>query len=60
MKMLNFLIFTLFCVLPTLAVEMTDYCIVGAGPGGLQMGYFMKENHWNYKIFEKENQAGIF
>uniref|UniRef100_A0A914DVJ9 Uncharacterized protein n=1 Tax=Acrobeloides nanus TaxID=290746 RepID=A0A914DVJ9_9BILA len=36
-------------------MDMNDYCIVGAGPGGLQMGYFMKQNGWNYKMFEKES-----
>jgi ribulose 1,5-bisphosphate synthetase/thiazole synthase len=38
----------------------TDYCIVGAGPGGLQMGYFFQKAGRDYVIFEKSNVSGQF
>jgi cation diffusion facilitator CzcD-associated flavoprotein CzcO len=44
---------------PSLVAEY-DYCIVGAGPGGLQVGQFMLEKGRNYKIFERQIQAGSF
>lgn len=38
----------------------TDYCIVGAGPGGLQLGYFLQRAGHQYVIFEKSNVSGNF
>ena len=37
-----------------------DYIIVGAGPGGLQMGYFMQEAGRDYVILEGGHQAAMF
>ena len=37
-----------------------DYCVIGAGPGGLQMGYFLKRAHRDYMIFERTNTPGEF
>jgi hypothetical protein len=37
-----------------------DYCIVGAGPGGLQLGQFMHNAGRNYMIFERQPQPGSF
>ena len=37
-----------------------DYCIVGAGPGGLQLGQFMHNADRNYVIFERQPQPGAF
>ena len=37
-----------------------DYCIVGAGPGGLQLGQFMHNAGRNYVIFERQPQPGSF
>lgn len=44
---------------------MTDtinikYLIIGAGPAGLQMGYFMDKDKKDYLILEKEGTAGSF
>jgi thioredoxin reductase len=36
------------------------YLIVGAGPAGLQMGYFFKKAGLDYLIVEKNNIAGSF
>lgn len=40
--------------------EHHKYIIVGAGPGGLQMGYFFEQNDRDYIILEKSAQAGTF
>ncbi|XP_048760429.2 uncharacterized protein LOC125669743 isoform X3 [Ostrea edulis] len=37
-----------------------DYCVIGAGPAGLQIGYFLNKSQRNYIIFEKSNIAGSF
>uniref|UniRef100_A0A914WN39 Uncharacterized protein n=1 Tax=Plectus sambesii TaxID=2011161 RepID=A0A914WN39_9BILA len=37
-----------------------DYCIIGAGPAGLQLGYFMKRSNRDYVVFEKSDKAGDF
>jgi len=36
------------------------YIILGAGPGGLQMGYFLNKQKRNYIILEKNSTAGSF
>jgi thioredoxin reductase len=40
--------------------EKIKYLIVGAGPAGLQMGYFLKEAGLDYLIVEKNTTAGSF
>lgn len=37
-----------------------DYCVIGAGPAGLQIGYFLHKAHRNYVILEKSSSAGSF
>ena len=37
-----------------------DYVVVGAGPSGLQMGYFLEQAHRNYVILERSNTSGNF
>lgn len=37
-----------------------DYIIVGAGPAGLQMGYYMEKANWDYLILEANEHAGAF
>lgn len=54
-----FLVFLL--VNPLLAPAPTtiiDYCVIGAGPAGLQMGYFLQTSGRDYIIFERANQSG--
>ena len=36
------------------------YIIIGAGPAGLQMGYFLKKNNRDYIIIEGSDQPGSF
>ena len=37
-----------------------QYCIVGAGPGGLQMGFFLDRAGRDYVILERANSSGAF
>ncbi|XP_077990693.1 FAD-dependent oxidoreductase domain-containing protein 2-like [Glandiceps talaboti] len=56
---MNWIMF--LCVLVMTAVgRSTDYCIIGAGPAGLQMGYFLEKAGREYVIFERNDAAGSF
>lgn len=37
-----------------------DYLIIGAGPAGLQMGYYMEKEQRSYLILESGNSPGTF
>ena len=37
-----------------------DYVVLGAGPAGLQLGAFLKENNRDYLILERGDQVGTF
>ncbi|XP_043535910.1 FAD-dependent oxidoreductase domain-containing protein 2 isoform X1 [Chiloscyllium plagiosum] len=37
-----------------------DYCVIGAGPGGLQMAYFLQQSQRHYLVFERSNLSGSF
>lgn len=37
-----------------------DYCVIGAGPSGLQMAYYLKKAGRDYRVFEKSNMTGYF
>lgn len=37
-----------------------QYCIVGAGPGGIQLGHFLGTKNRDYVTFEKSSTAGSF
>lgn len=41
-------------------VASHDYCIIGAGPGGLQLGHYMHLAQRDYMIFERQVQPGGF
>ena len=36
------------------------YCVVGAGPAGLQMGHLMLKRGLDYATFERGHRAGTF
>ncbi|XP_030840170.1 FAD-dependent oxidoreductase domain-containing protein 2 [Strongylocentrotus purpuratus] len=42
------------------SAQKWNYCVVGAGPSGLQMGFFLERAGRNYVIFEKANMSGSF
>ncbi len=37
-----------------------DYIIIGAGPAGLQLAYYLQKKGYDYVILEKEAKAGAF
>jgi len=37
-----------------------DYCIIGAGPGGVQLAYHMHKRNANFRVFEKGPGPGTF
>lgn len=37
-----------------------DYCVIGAGPGGLQIAYFLQQSHRQYLVFERSDVSGSF
>ena len=43
-----------------MAVTEFEYLIIGAGPAGLQLGYYLEKANRNYLILEAANQAGSF
>ncbi|CAF1342999.1 unnamed protein product [Rotaria sordida] len=40
--------------------QFHEYCIIGAGPAGLQLAYFLQKVKRDYIIYEKASQAGSF
>ena len=42
------------------APHQYDYIVIGAGPAGLQMGYFLKSAARDYIILERANISGMF
>lgn len=54
LKANNFLLLLLLSVVAiSLSQRDYDYCVVGAGPGGIQMAYFLQKNNRNYIVLEK-------
>lgn len=41
-------------------VSYHEYLIIGAGPAGLQMGYFLKQKMRDFLILEGQSKAGAF
>ena len=39
---------------------MLDYLIIGAGPAGLQLAYYLGKSNRNYLVIEKNGKAGSF
>ncbi|CAG2231158.1 FAD-dependent oxidoreductase domain-containing protein 2 [Mytilus edulis] len=53
------LVFLVFISMTT-ASGYHDYCIIGAGPGGLQLGYYLQQQNRDYIIYERTNISGSF
>ncbi|XP_062874938.1 FAD-dependent oxidoreductase domain-containing protein 2 [Trichomycterus rosablanca] len=42
------------------SIHHYDYCVLGAGPAGLQMGYFLSQSQRDYIILERNSGPGSF
>lgn len=42
------------------SIHHYDYCVLGAGPAGLQMGYFLSKSQRDYIILERNSGPGSF
>ncbi|KAI1883999.1 hypothetical protein AGOR_G00221870 [Albula goreensis] len=42
------------------SISRHDYCVLGAGPAGLQMGYYLSKSQRDYVILERNSGAGSF
>ena len=61
----NFLVLVLlvvFCLSAGKGVpaERHDYCVIGAGPGGLQLGYYLQQAGRDYMLFERNSVPGKY
>lgn len=45
---------------PDAASAMHKYCVVGAGPAGIQMGHLLNKAGRDYVVFERGPRAGTF
>lgn len=45
---------------PSNGTGRSDYCVLGAGPAGLQMGYFLSRANRDYVILERNEGPGSF
>ncbi|MEL7241158.1 MAG: NAD(P)-binding domain-containing protein [Cyanobacteria bacterium J06573_2] len=43
-----------------MAVDKFEYLIIGAGPAGLQLGYFFEKANRNYLMLEADDKVGSF
>ncbi|XP_067998458.1 FAD-dependent oxidoreductase domain-containing protein 2 [Melanerpes formicivorus] len=48
------------CVASSAAFLYHDYCIIGAGPSGLQAAYFLQQASRDYIVFERSHAPGSF
>ncbi|XP_042201055.1 FAD-dependent oxidoreductase domain-containing protein 2 isoform X2 [Callorhinchus milii] len=39
---------------------LLEYCVIGAGPAGLQMAYFLQRSQRHYLVLERSNISGSF
>ncbi|XP_043931265.1 FAD-dependent oxidoreductase domain-containing protein 2 [Protopterus annectens] len=60
-------ILSLLCIIVSLCQGLLpdsflhhDYCIIGAGPAGLQMAYFLHHSQRDYLVLERNNISGSF
>ncbi|NXL61559.1 FXRD2 protein, partial [Chordeiles acutipennis] len=48
------------CAVNSAAFLYHDYCIIGAGPSGLQAAYFLQQAGRDYLVFERSHAPGSF
>jgi len=59
MENVIFLVVLTLC-LTCVVVKSKDYCIIGAGPSGLQMAYFLERSGRDYILYERDPSPGWF
>ncbi|XP_069125707.1 FAD-dependent oxidoreductase domain-containing protein 2-like [Argopecten irradians] len=65
---MNLIYITMVVLVQTLAEAIdrqpngydTEFCIVGAGPAGLQLAYFFEKSKMDYVVYERSNISGSF
>ncbi|XP_003385457.1 PREDICTED: FAD-dependent oxidoreductase domain-containing protein 2-like [Amphimedon queenslandica] len=58
--MANLLLVLLVLVSFSTLLLSHQYCIIGAGPSGMQLGYFLQTSGRDYVIFERNSTSGSF
>lgn len=58
--MASILLCVFFIFFNLVSCNFREYCVIGAGPSGLQMGYFLKKANRDYIIFERDSSPGWF
>ncbi|XP_025973743.1 FAD-dependent oxidoreductase domain-containing protein 2 isoform X2 [Dromaius novaehollandiae] len=48
------------CTTGSTAFLYHDYCVIGAGPSGLQIAYFLQQAGRDYVVFERSHAPGSF
>ncbi|XP_062444677.1 FAD-dependent oxidoreductase domain-containing protein 2 isoform X2 [Rhea pennata] len=48
------------CTTSSTAFLYHDYCVIGAGPSGLQIAYFLQQAGRDYIVFERSHAPGSF
>lgn len=54
------LVLSALCAAGAAAFLYHDYCVLGAGPAGLQAAYFLKRAGRDYVVFERSHAPGSF
>ncbi|XP_069510476.1 FAD-dependent oxidoreductase domain-containing protein 2 [Ambystoma mexicanum] len=60
LSLMMLLPFLTLCLVCATGVSHHDYCIIGAGPAGLQAAYFLQQSQRDYVVFERANISGSF
>lgn len=54
------LVLSALCAAGAAAFLYHDYCVLGAGPAGLQAAYFLQRAGRDYVVFERSHAPGSF
>ena len=57
--LLGISVFLVLLTLSSASSEYWEYAVIGAGPAGLQMGYYLQKAGRQYVIMERNNVSGI-
>ena len=57
--LLGISVFLVLLTLSSASSKYWEYAVIGAGPAGLQMGYYLQKAGRQYVIMERNNVSGI-